>query len=88
MGLLQEEHIDNSVNNIIEFVKVSNEYSSYIQAKQDLKDVSKGGKHYYECSFMDISVRMDRLEDRKKELITYIGNLILSKIEKDSEIGN
>ena len=70
------------INNLIESIKTTSEYSKYIQAKKDLKDVLKGGKDYHSCSFMDISIRDDRFEARKKELIEYIGIFILNKIEE------
>ena len=74
-----------SIKNIIstlEDIKASSEYSKYIQAKQALNDVLKGGKDYHSCSFMDISVRDDRFKDRKNKLVTHIGKCILSKIEQ------
>ena len=70
------------MNTLIESVKTTSEYSKYIQAKKDLKDVLRGGKDYHSCSFMDISIRDDRFEARKKELIEYIGIFILNKIEE------
>lgn len=72
-------------NDITEQIKQSEEYISYINAKQALKDVSKGGELYHECSFMDISVRMDRAYDRKKELITFLGTLVLDEMEKSKD---
>jgi alkylhydroperoxidase/carboxymuconolactone decarboxylase family protein YurZ len=56
---------------------------SIYKLKKDLKDVLKGGKDYPYCSFMDISVRDDRLEARKKELINFIGAFVLNKIEDE-----
>jgi hypothetical protein len=50
----------------IEQIKSSEEYLKYLKAKQDLSDVSPGGIHHASCSFMDISVRDDRFENRKK----------------------
>lgn len=71
------------MNDLIESIKTTSEYSKYIQAKKDLKDVLKGGKDYHSCSFMDISIRDDRFEARKKELIECIGTFILNKIEDE-----
>ena len=71
------------MNDLIKSIKVTSEYSRYIQAKEDLKDVSVGGKDYPYCSFMDISVRDDRLKARKKELIECIGTFVLNKIEDE-----
>lgn len=71
------------MNVLIEHIKETIEYSKYIQAKKDLKDVLKGGKDYPYCSFMDISVRDDRFEARKKELIECIGTFVLNKIEDE-----
>ena len=71
------------MNDLVKSIKTTSEYYKYIQAKEDLKDVLKGGKYHYSCSFMDISVRDDRLEARKKELIEYIGAFVLNKIEEE-----
>ena len=65
IGELEEK----KMNTLIESIKTTSEYSKYIQAKKDLKDVLRGGKDYHSCSFMDISIRDDRFEARKKELI-------------------
>lgn len=46
---------------------------NYKQAEQDYKDVTKGGKDSYTCSFMDISIRSDRLDKAKQELIQILG---------------
>ena len=73
---------EKKINTLIESIKTTSEYSKYIQAKKDLKDVLKGGKDYHSCSFMDISIRDDRFETRKKELIECIGIFILNKIEE------
>ena len=73
---------EKKMNDLIESIKTTSEYSKYIQAKKDLKDVLKGGKDYHSCSFMDISIRDDRFEARKKELIECIGIFILNKIEE------
>ena len=70
------------MNDLIEHIKATSEYSKYIQAKEDLKDVSPGGKDYPYCSFMDISIRDDRFEARKKELIKCIGTFVLNKIQE------
>ena len=70
------------MTDLIETIKTTSEYSKYIQAKKDLKDVLKGGKDYHSCSFMDISVRDDRFEARKKKLIKYIGTFVLNKIKE------
>ena len=55
--------------------------AKYNQAKQDLADVSKGGKNYACCSFMDISVRLERLQEAKSELIQELGTKELEKID-------
>ena len=73
---------EKKMNTLIETIKTRSEYSKYVQAKKDLKDVLKGGKDYHSCSFMDISIRDDRFEARKKELIECIGIFILNKIEE------
>ena len=73
---------EKKMNTLIETIKTTSEYSKYVQAKKDLKDVLKGGKDYHSCSFMDISIRDDRFEARKKELIECIGIFILNKIEE------
>ena len=73
---------EKKMNTLIESVKTTSEYSKYIQAKKNLKDVLRGGKDYHSCSFMDISIRDDRFEARKKELIECIGIFILNKIEE------
>jgi len=46
---------------------------NYEIAKQELADVSKGGKDHSNCSFMDISIRVTRLENVKKEYIVALG---------------
>lgn len=74
------------MKDLIESIKATSEYSKYIQAKKDLKDVLKGGKDYHSCSFMDISIRDDRFEERKKELIECIGTFILNKIEENDKV--
>lgn len=76
------EPVGKKMNDLIESIKTTSEYSKYIQAKKDLKDVLKGGKDYHSCSFMDISIRDDRFESRKKELIECIGTFVLNKIEE------
>ena len=58
----------------------------YKQAKQDFADVCKGGKHYSSCSFMDISIRNDRLEEAKKQLIKELGKAELKRLEEESII--
>lgn len=70
------------MKDLIESIKTTSEYSKYIQAKKDLKDVLKGGKDYHSCSFIDISIRNVRFEVRKKELIECIGIFILNRIEE------
>lgn len=80
---LMQEHLKIE-NALIESIKATSEYSKYIQAKKDLKDVLKGGKDYHSCSFMDISIRDDRFEARKNELIECIGIFILNKIEEEN----
>ena len=55
--------------------------NKYLQAKQDLKNVSKGGKDYACCSFMDISVRSERLNIAKQNYINYLGVEALNKKE-------
>ena len=58
----------------------------YKQTKQDFADVCKGGKHYSSCSFMDISVRNDRFEEAKKQLIKELGKAELKRLEEESII--
>ena len=67
----------------IENIKTSDYYLKYLKAKQDFDDVSKGGKDYANCSFMDIVVRDERLENRKKELIEMLGNLVFDDLKKE-----
>mgnify|MGYP000036987640 FL=1 len=67
----------------IENIKTSDYYLKYLKAKQDFDDVSKGGKDYANCSFMDIAVRDERLENRKKELIEMLGNLVFDELKKE-----
>ena len=71
------------MEDLIEQIKTTGEYSRYIQAKEDLEDVAPGGKNYPYCSFMDILARDDRFEARKKELIKYIGTFVLNKIQEE-----
>lgn len=57
------------------------EVQDYLNKLQDYKDVCKGGKDYYSCSFMDISIRDDRMEEAKKKAIEALGIIELQKIE-------
>jgi hypothetical protein len=57
------------------------EVQNYLDKLQDFKDVSKGGKYFYDCSFMDISIRSDRMEESKKKAIEALGKIELEKIE-------
>lgn len=59
------------------------EVESYLKAKEDLAHVSKGGAGYASCSFMDISVRIDREKEAKKKAIKAIGEIELKNILKD-----
>ena len=77
---------EKKISDLIESIKTTSEYSKYIQAKKDLKDVLKGGKDYPSCSFMDISIRDDRFEARKKELIECIGTFVFNQIEENGKI--
>lgn len=63
------------------------EMQKYKKALQDLKDVSKGGKDYAACSFMDISVRIDRLKAAKKELTKALGKKVFKEIFPEVEEG-
>lgn len=72
------------MNLYIEKIKQLVEYSEYLQAKQDYKDVVKGGKDYACCSFMDISVRSDRLDSKKKKLINELGSIYLEFLEENN----
>ena len=56
---------------------------NYKQAKQNFADVCKGGKNYSSCSFMDISVRNDRFEEAKKQLIEELGKAELKRLEEE-----
>ena len=62
------------------------EVKKYFEAKQNLDDVSKGGKNYHSCSFMDISIRMDRLEEAKKKAIEALGSIKLKEIEEEATV--
>ena len=53
----------------------------YYRTKESLKDVTKGGKHYSTCSFMNIAIRTEHFENVKKELIKALGKIELEKIE-------
>ena len=57
------------------------EVQDYLEKLQDFKDVCKGGKDYYACSFMDISCRNDRMLEAKKKAIKALGKIELEKIE-------
>ena len=56
------------------------EIDKYLEAKQNLIDVSPSGKDYAACSFMDISVRSDRLDAAKHKLITALGKQAFSEL--------
>ena len=62
--------------------------SNYNKCKQDLKDVSKGGKDYDNCSFMDISTRADRLKESEQKLIIALGTKELNELEELNELNN
>ena len=57
----------------------------YIAAKRNLQNVSRGGKDHHSCSFMDISVRIDRVQEAKKEYAMELGMKIIE--EQDNENG-
>lgn len=57
-------------------------WNKYQEAKQNYADVTRGGKNYHCCSFMDISIRSDRLDKAKERLIYVLGKAELKKIEE------
>lgn len=57
------------------------EVQNYLEKLQDFKDACKGGKDHYACSFMDISIRDDRMLEAKKKAIKALGKIELEKIE-------
>lgn len=61
------------------------EVKDYLKKLQDYKDVCKGGKDFYSCSFMDITCRSDRMEESKQKAIEALGKLELEKIEANNE---
>ena len=65
-----------------EEIKDLPEYKKYLGAKQDFADVCKGGKDFYACSFMDISIRSDRFDEAKNKLVKTLGNLVLERLEE------
>ena len=66
----------------IEEIKDLPEYRKYLSAKHDFADVCKGGKDYSACSFMDISIRSDRFDEAKNELVKTLGKIVLENLEK------
>jgi hypothetical protein len=50
----------------------------YLDAKEDLKVVEKD----YRSSWMDVSVRLDRVEQYKNEAIIALGTKALKEIEE------
>ena len=58
----------------------------YKLAKQDFANVCKGGKDYAACSFMDISIRSDRFEEAKKQLIEELGKAELKRLEEEGQL--
>lgn len=52
----------------------------YLKAVEDLKRVSKGGKDYATCSFMDISIKLELKETAKKKAIIALGEIAFDKI--------
>ena len=56
------------------------EVVAYFKATKDLDEVSKGGKYYASCSFIDVSIRMDRKEEARKNAIIALGTIALSSI--------
>lgn len=59
--------------------------AKYLEVIQDLADVSKGGKDYVNCSWMDISVRADREKKVRAELIRQLGTLALAELNINKE---
>lgn len=55
---------------------------NYDKAEQNYANVTRGGKDYYACSFMDIQVRSDRLEVAKQDLIQALGEEALKKLKE------
>lgn len=56
------------------------ELEKYKAALQDLKEVSKGGKYWANCSFKDISARADRAKAAKEKLIIALGTREFEKL--------
>jgi len=52
----------------------------YLKREEELAEVSKGGKYFYQCSFMDIAIRSDRFDHAKNELIKTIGENYLNEV--------
>ena len=59
------------------------EVEYYYKAQQNLANVSKGGKDYASCSFMDISIRIDRLKEAKDKAIYALGEIELKRLEDE-----
>ena len=60
------------------------EFKDYHIAKQNLKDVSKGGKDYPSCSFIDITIARERFIKAKNLLGGDLGKKILQQLEGET----
>jgi len=61
------------------------EYKLYKNAEENYKNVSRGGKYYHNCSYMDVEVRSKRKELVEKVLIEALGKkvfVLLKETEK------
>ena len=54
--------------------------AEYSEAVQNLADVSRGGKDYVRCSWMDISVRTDREKEARTKLVKQLGELAFAQL--------
>lgn len=57
------------------------EFERYHKAKQDLADVTRGGKDWSSCSFIDITIRRDRLNLERHKLKKELGEKVLQQLE-------
>ena len=77
MPTLEEEEINMTT---ITINVPLNGVAQYSKAVQALADVSKGGKDYVNCSWMDISIRVDREKEARAKLVKQLGELAFAKL--------
>ena len=55
----------------------------YYKAMKNLAEVRPGGKLYSVCSYMDIVIRVKRVDEAREKLIKVLGEIQLNEIMKN-----